>query len=288
MTTLFDVDTPSMNEIRDDNNIPDWFNGFRYEVRWEDIENFEYVDTSNTSIVIEISYGREGDICYQIREYCVYDWYKVGQTGTAVLILWINKAELLEAEIFAARFFLKATAQAIGDYHDPTGSVAGGLVDIGVTVTGSALPPIFSDIAQGISMGQILDDMKAISDELKRRRADISRLRDLDGTEIARYENLTIWYHSTQQKTFSSIEIVEVDCEDWIQEIPDGETVRVPSHDEVIYPLPPLNEELERELEELRETYGQDERTSRLCVLKNIIATPYKIAAPIPTEQRKK
>jgi hypothetical protein len=128
-----------------------------------------------------------------------------------------------------------------------------GLVDLGVMAAGSALPPILSDLASGLDMSQLFDNVQTIVDQVEPRLRAIARLRALDGTKIATYTNVVFVWGRERTKTFSSVDVVEVQCADWILKIPEGEAVAMPAHNELIYPLPPLDAELENELRNLRE-----------------------------------
>ena len=75
----------------------------------------------------------------------------------------------------------------------------------------------------------------------------------MDGSKLAEYPNVTNRYKWERVKSFSSVEIVEVECADWILEIPEGEVIRIPGHDEHVYPPLPLSDDLDRSFGNLRE-----------------------------------
>ncbi|MCW9712036.1 hypothetical protein LQ318_03880 [Aliifodinibius salicampi] len=209
--------------------------------------------------------------CYQIQEYIVWDYEVTIRTGTLCYYLNVNTEALLRSRQFAMRFLWDRTLNALASYYDPTTGVAGGLADIGVIVSGASLPPIFSDIAQGISMGQLLDNIQDITDRVETRLNEIDRLLALDGTELFCFEDVK-WRRRYQTvKTYSSVEIVEVECTDWILEIPEGETLHIPEQTERIYPLPELDQEDTGRFKSLRNAYSTDKRNAGIGFLKDVI-----------------
>jgi hypothetical protein len=267
----YEIPADLWRQAQREQNIPSWFVDFSLTDRWKNYSEHTEIDTRFTTIEIQMRYAHKDGQCYQIQEYIVWDYEVTIRTGTLCYYLNVNTEALLRSRQFAMRFLWDRTLNALANYHDPTTGVAGGLADIGVIVFGASLPPIFSDIAQGISMGQLLDDIQDITDRVEKRLNEIDRLLDLDGTELFCFENVEWRRMYKTVKTFSSVEIVEVRCTDWILEIPEGETLHIPDHTERIYPLPELDREDTDQLDNLRDAYSTGKKNTGIGFLKGVI-----------------
>ena len=251
---VFDGSEANRRQARDQFNLPPWLTRFWIEDKWKNADEHTEIDPSLSSVVIEIRYAHRAGRCYQIREYCVYDQRVWIRTGTLCLFLRVDVNALHEAEQFAIRFLLDATLSALANYHDPTTGTAAGLADIGLMVAGSAIPPVFGDLFSAIDMGQLLDSISEIAAKVEERLREIRRLLALDHAKIAEYHNVTYRNNWKSVKSFSSTEIVEVECADWILEAPEGEVIRIPDHDERLYPPLPLSPDVDRMFRSLRES----------------------------------
>ncbi|MCU7845121.1 MAG: hypothetical protein KZQ93_14925 [Candidatus Thiodiazotropha sp. (ex Monitilora ramsayi)] len=250
---VFDNHNENRQQARDQFNLPDWLPRFWIEDRWKKSDEYTEIDPSLSSVVIEMRYAHQGGRCYQIREYCVYDQKVTIRTGTLCLYLRVDVGQLRDAQQFALRFLVDATLNALANYHDPTSGVVAGLVDIGLMAAESAIPPILGDIFSAADMAELLDSVQEITDKVRARLQEIQRLIDLDGSLLAEYPNVRNPYRWETVKTFSSVEIIEVECERWILEIPEGEVIRIPDHDERLYPALPLSDEMDRAFRHLRD-----------------------------------
>lgn len=268
--------------------IPDWFGDFTIKEDWINFEDTTAIDNTppfTQQVRIIVRYAHEGGKCYRIREFCVQEWKVTTRRGTLVLRLCVDVGKVLIAIRNAKLLLMRQTANALGDYADPSMQTAGGLIDLGIAFKGLPLPQIFGGLGQAISLGQLFDNISEIVDRLEPILRELQRLVDADGSIIARYENV-VWRRKWELvKTASLIEdIVEVECADWILAVPEGQTIRVPEHDEDFVAPPPLDEDLERELREIRELDKTVElRGTARSIVRNI-ADRYH--APQPDEPR--
>lgn len=251
---VFDRYNENRAQARDQFQLPPWSPRFWIDARWIGADEASAIDPTLSRVVIEMRYAHKGGRCYQIREYCVYDQRVTVRTGTVELILRIDKPAIVEARIFALRFLADATLQALANYHNPTGGTVAGFVDIGLMAAGSAVPPVFGDLLSGISMGQLLDEINDITDKVDARLRELDRIESLDGSVLATYRDVAWRRRSVTVRTCAPDEIVEVECADWILQKPEGEVFVVPEHNEQVYPPLPLEDEVERELRDIRES----------------------------------
>jgi len=241
MTNYFDI--PSQYDVaRTTLSIPDWFTAFRVVEEWGPYDVSEYLNTEHTEVIVEKRYGHRGGRCFRIDEYCVYDWKVTVWIGTVTYRLRIDQASLRRSIRDAELLLLRISRQAIADYADPTSGTAGGLIDIGLSFTNLPIPQIFGDLAGLVDLTQLLSNIQEIADKTEQVLRELERLRRLDGRIVARFDNVRLEKEWNKIKTFSSVEIVEVECARWILELQEGETVRVPGHDERLFPVPPLEE----------------------------------------------
>ncbi|MCU7830282.1 MAG: hypothetical protein KZQ85_14555 [Candidatus Thiodiazotropha sp. (ex Myrtea sp. 'scaly one' KF741663)] len=250
---VFDHYNENRQQARDQFNLPAWLTRFWIDSKWKNADEHTEIDPNLSSVVIEMRYAHEGGRCYQIREYCVYDQKITIRTGTLCLFLRVDVNGLRQAEQFAIRFLYDATLNALANYHNPTSGVVAGLVDIGLMAAESVILPVLGDIFSAADMAELLGSIQEITDKVEARLREIRRLIGLDGSKLAEYPNVRHPYRWESVKSFSSVEIVEVECADWILEIPEGEVIRIPEHDERLYPTIPLSDDLDRSFRSLRE-----------------------------------
>ncbi len=235
MVAYFDL--PAQGPIaRQRFSMPDWFDWFTIvEERGPGTETTR-LDNAQSDVVVEKRYTHKGGRCYRIDEYCVYGWRITTWTGRIVYRLRVDQGRIRTAIREAQLLALRCANHALADYVDPTSGAAGGAVDLAVQFAHLPLPAIFGDLAGVVDLSQLLSALAAIQARAEAVIRELERLLALDGSIVSSHDAV-VWERQWDRvKTFSSVTIVEVECAPWILEVPDGETLRVPGHDEWLAP----------------------------------------------------
>lgn len=236
MVNYFDI--PSQVPVaRTRFSIPDWVDFISVYDEWGPYDISTYIDPEYQKIIIEMRYAHRGGRCYRIEDYCVYDWRVTVWIGTVTYRLRVDQARLRRKMRDAELLLYRITRDALVDYIDPTSGAEGGAIDIGIAFANLPIPQIFGDLAGVVDLTQLLAKVSEIAENTERVMRELERIRRLDGQIVARFDNIRCEKEGQQIKTFSSIEIKEVQCAQWILDIPEGETIRVPGHDQWIYPV---------------------------------------------------
>jgi len=237
--------------------IPDWFVSYTIIDRWSNYTETTRIDPEKTEIVLEKRYSHQDRNCYMIITYCVYDWHITTRTGTLQKILQIDMQAVMEVLAEITRFMSKKTLGAMGDYADPSYQTAGGLIDLALVFKGLPFAQLFGTLGQFYSINELMDSLEEIAEKVMAANAAIQRLIRADGSVVATYENV-VWEHKWERKlTYSSVEeIVEVECQDWILKLEEGQVIHVPEHDKWLYPNIPEEGSVESELDKIRRHFG--------------------------------
>ena len=220
--------------------IPKWFDDFTVTEDWELKKESVSLDLSLSTTIIEKSYVRRGDRCFRIEDYCIYGWNVTTVTGTRVFIFRVNLTAVLAAINQAGMVAVLAARRRLVEYIESQDDFdVAKAVEI-ITRLFPAIPfgEVFRELAGFADLPSLLGDLDAIADRAMKVQAELRRLLALEGTVFARFGHVRMVTSLVRVQVFSHKDLIEVECADFILELPEGEALRVPEQDDFPHPAP--------------------------------------------------
>lgn len=223
--------------------IPKWFDDFTVTEDWELKKESVSLDLSLSTTIIEKSYVRRGDRCFRIEDYCIYGWNVTTVTGTRVFIFRVNLTAVLAAINQAGMVAVLAARRRLVEYIESQDDFdVAKAVEI-ITRLFPAIPfgEVFRELAGFADLPSLLGDLDAIADRAMKVQAELRRLLALEGTVFARFGHVRMVTSLVRVQVFSHKDLIEVECADFILELPEGEALRVPEQDDFLIPPPKID-----------------------------------------------